>query len=190
MTELSDAIASRTRFEGISPPVQAAAEVNLHLSMCRAPRLEDCWRCTNELDDIRRSVSAAGQVWRQRVVDERQRQAAYLYSIIQSAEESEGGGPDGDVQEAFDQGILYAAKAVCKNWAGDTEWPSLVPEFAEEIASRSVEGSPLPSRWERVVKAATAWRERIVDPPNPWADREDLALIAAVDALDEGSEAS
>lgn len=182
MTELSDAIASRTRFEGISPQVRAAAEVNLHLSMCRAPKIEDCWRCTNELDEIRRTVAAAQSAIAPR---ERERVAAYLYSIIQSSEESEDGGPDGDVQEAFDAGIMYAAKAILTNWAGDTEWTSLLPEFAEEIASRSVEGSPLPSRWERVIKAAQAWRERIVDEPNLWADREDLALIDAIDALSE-----
>lgn len=115
---------------------------------------------------------------------ERERQAAYLYSIIQSAEESEDGGPDGDVQQAFDDGIMYAAKAILKNWAGDTEWTALLPESADEITRRSVEGSALPDRWEQVVKAAVAWRERIVDPPNMWADREDLTLIAAVDALE------
>lgn len=38
-------------------------------------------------------------------------------------------------------------------------------------------------RWRPVVDAARAWRARITSPPNAWADDEDFALIAAVDAL-------
>jgi hypothetical protein len=114
---------------------------------------------------------------------ERERQAAYLYSIVQSAEESEDVLLN-DVQQAYDAGIMYAANAVLKNWAGGTEWAASIPEYADEITRWLDDRLPLPDRCEQVVKAATAWRERIADHPELWADREDLALIAAVDALE------
>lgn len=46
-----------------------------------------------------------------------------------------------------------------------------------------------PAKWIQLIRddhgilaAARAWRARIVDPPNMWADDQDFALIAAVDA--------
>jgi hypothetical protein len=39
---------------------------------------------------------------------------------------------------------------------------------------------------DAVVQAAIAWRDRIHDDPNLWADETDFALIAAVDALRAG----
>lgn len=36
---------------------------------------------------------------------------------------------------------------------------------------------------QAVIDAAEAWVERIVDPPNLWADDEDFALISALAAL-------
>jgi hypothetical protein len=41
-------------------------------------------------------------------------------------------------------------------------------------------------RLRPVVEAARAWVKRIVDPPNLWADEQDFALIAAVDAFGAG----
>jgi hypothetical protein len=35
----------------------------------------------------------------------------------------------------------------------------------------------------KVVFAAVAWRKRIKSAPNMWADKEDFALIEAVDAF-------
>jgi hypothetical protein len=75
---------------------------------------------------------------------ERQRQAAYLYSIIQSAENSEDGGPETLPEIAFDAGILYAARCLLENWAGDNDWTADLYEYAEEICSRTDAGSRLP----------------------------------------------
>lgn len=120
---------------------------------------------------------------------ERNRQAAYLYSIIQSAEESEGGGPETDVERAYDAGILYAARAVLENWAGDNDWTEDLHEYADEIRSRTVEGTPLPDAERKVFDAAVAWHEAkrgwLMDDPDRRADPEDLALLAAVDALED-----
>lgn len=126
---------------------------------------------------------------------ERQRQAAYLYSIIQSAENSEDGAAETDVQRAYDQGILYAARAVLENWASDSDWTTLsgaVPEgweYAEEIRNRVVPGSPLPNAEREVFEAAITWCEAqrgwFLDDPDRRATPEDLALIAAVDALED-----
>jgi hypothetical protein len=75
---------------------------------------------------------------------ERQRQAAYLYSIIQSAENSEGGGPETLPEISFDAGILYAARCLLENWAGDNDWTTDLYEYADEIRARTDPGSPLP----------------------------------------------
>jgi hypothetical protein len=57
----------------------------------------------------------------------------------------------------------------------------------EEGVSEQVEGlRDELRRAQSVIEAAKAWRARIVDPPDTWADNEALALIAAVDALDHG----
>lgn len=39
-----------------------------------------------------------------------------------------------------------------------------------------------------VIQAALAWRDAITSPPNAWADREDFALIAAVDTYRGGAD--
>ena len=126
---------------------------------------------------------------------ERHRQAAYLYSIIQSAENSEGGSPETDVQRAYDAGILYAARAVLENWAKDTDWTTLagaVPDgwkYADEIRARTKPGTPLPDAERKVFDAAVEWcdarRGWFEDDPERRAEPEDLALIAAVDAFGE-----
>lgn len=124
---------------------------------------------------------------------ERHRQAAYLYSIIQSAEESDGGGPETDVERAYDAGILYAARALVENWAGDNDWTADLYEYADEIRSRTAEGTPLPDTERKVFEAAVAWcdanRGYFLDDPDKRAATEDLALIAAVDALEDLGEA-
>lgn len=119
---------------------------------------------------------------------ERRRQAAYLYSIIQSAESSEGGGPETDVERAYDAGILYAARMVLDNETADNDWTTDLYEYEDEIRARSVPGTPLPDTERKVVDAAVAWWERyrgwFTDDPDR-AEPEDLALIAAIDALEE-----
>lgn len=138
---------------------------------------------------------AAAEVARLRRVGtevERHRQAAYLYSIIQSAEESEGGGPETDVERAYDAGILYAARMVLDNEAGDTDWTTDLHEYADEIRQRTVPGTPLPAGERKVFDAAVEWcdanRGFLLDDPGRRAAAEDLALIAAVAALEaEGS---
>lgn len=52
-----------------------------------------------------------------------------------------------------------------------TDEDALGPSFREQIAAM-----------RPVVEAARSWRNRIVSPPNLWADDEDFAVIAAVDA--------
>lgn len=120
---------------------------------------------------------------------ERHRQAAYLYSIIQSAENSEDGGPTTDAERAFDAGLMYAARAVLENWAEDNDWTEDLHEYADEIRARVVPGSPLPNSERGVVDAAISWTEAhrgwFMDDPDRRADEEDLALIVAVDALEE-----
>jgi hypothetical protein len=54
-----------------------------------------------------------------------------------------------------------------------------------DVAQRVVAALALTAAERDVVEAAKAWRARIVDPPNLWADDEDHALIAAVDALSD-----
>lgn len=117
---------------------------------------------------------------------ERHRQAAYLYSIIQSAENSEDGGPETDVEKAYDAGILYAARMVLDNAAGDNDWTVDLYEYADEIRARTVPGTPLPDRERTVVEAAIAWREAVLDSPGSPLEREAAtALVAAVDELPE-----
>lgn len=55
--------------------------------------------------------------------------------------------------------------------------------WGEVCASAGPDGlvELLPDR-HGVMAAARAWRARITSPPNHWADDEDFALIAAVDA--------
>ena len=67
---------------------------------------------------------------------ERHRQAAYLYSIVQSAEESGDAGETTDTTRVYDAGILYAASVLINNWCGDDDPRQDVPEYAEEIARR------------------------------------------------------
>lgn len=116
---------------------------------------------------------------------ERHRQAAYLYSVIQSAENSEDGGPDNDVEKAYDAGIMYAARALLDNWAGDNDWTSDLHEYADEIHARTVPGTPLPDGALRVVEAAGIWREAIEDDLVFEKLRAEEALIAAVAALED-----
>lgn len=115
---------------------------------------------------------------------ERERQCAYLYSIIQSAEESEGGGPETDVERAYDAGILYAARMLLFNEAGDTDWRAELYEYADEIRRRTEPGTPLPGRERKVVEAALAWREAFDDPEADMNGPADV-LARAVDALDQ-----
>lgn len=121
--------------------------------------------------------------------NERNRQAAYLYSIIQSAENSEDGGPSTDVERAYDAGIMYAARMVLDNEAGDNDWTADLYEYADEIRSRTVPGTPLPDAERKVFDAAVEWCEAkrgwMLDDPDRRVDPEDLALIAAVDALED-----
>lgn len=113
---------------------------------------------------------------------ERHRQAAYLYSIIQSAENSEGGEPNTDVERAFDAGIMYAARLVLDNESGDNDWTVDLYEYADEIHRRSVPGTPLPDSDQAVVRAAREWREMTADGERD--EETEHALAAAVDALD------
>lgn len=94
---------------------------------------------------------------------ERHRQAAYLYSIIQSAENSEDGGPEGPVQEAFDAGIMYAARALLDNWAQDNDWTQDLYEYAEEIRERTVPGTPLPDLDAMVTEVLTVFRGELAE---------------------------
>lgn len=123
---------------------------------------------------------------------ERNRQAAYLYSIIQAAENSEDGAAETDVERAYDAGILYAARAVLENWSGDNDWTVDLDEYVDEIRDRVVAGSPLPDAERKVFDAAVEWCEAkrgwMLDDPDRRADPEDLALIAAVDALEDQPE--
>jgi hypothetical protein len=100
---------------------------------------------------------------------ERHRQAAYLYSIIQSAENSEGGGPETIPEKAFDAGILYAARCLLENWAGDTEWTVDLYEYADEIRSRTDPGHPLPQ--------VTAYRYETPDGDEILLDPRDVTII-------------
>jgi hypothetical protein len=119
---------------------------------------------------------------------ERARQAAYLYSIIQSAENSECGGPEGDVEVAYDAGILYAARMVLDNAAGENDWRADLYEYADEIRSRTVPGTPLPGRERKVFDAAIAWREAVRDDLIAVTLTAEGALVAAVDDLEAGDE--
>lgn len=67
---------------------------------------------------------------------ERHRQAAYLYSIIQSAEENEGD-EETVATRIYDAGIIYAAACLINNWAGSDDPRQDVPEYAAEIDARN-----------------------------------------------------
>lgn len=119
---------------------------------------------------------------------ERHRQAAHLYSIIQSAENSEDGGPTTDVERAFDAGIMYAARNVLENWAGSNDDTADLVEYADEIRARCAPGTPLPYGERTVFERALEWREAVAyrsEYGNNGEDvgRAELALCGAIDAL-------
>jgi hypothetical protein len=67
VTELSDALASRRGyghdpFVGLSPVELAAAEVDLHLSTCDEPYLEDCALCQVRLARLRTLIGVVRPV--------------------------------------------------------------------------------------------------------------------------------
>lgn len=62
MTELSDAIASKERYDVLTPAERAVAEKNPHLSFCREPELGACRRCQWELDNLREVLRLASPV--------------------------------------------------------------------------------------------------------------------------------
>lgn len=73
---------------------------------------------------------------------ERHRLAAYLYSIIQSAENSEDGEAETPLEKAYDAGILYAARMLLDGADGDHPWTEDLEEYAEELRLRVVPGEP------------------------------------------------
>lgn len=73
---------------------------------------------------------------------ERHRLAAYLYSIIQSAENSEDGEAQTPLEKAYDNGILYAARMLLDGADGDHPWTEDLEEYAEELRLRVVPGQP------------------------------------------------
>jgi hypothetical protein len=67
VTELSDALASRRGyghdpFAGLSPVELAAAEVDLHLSTCDEPYLEDCALCQVRVAALRKLIGVVRPV--------------------------------------------------------------------------------------------------------------------------------
>lgn len=66
---------------------------------------------------------------------ERNRQAAFLYSVVQSAEELEETAKTA-LEHAYDLGIIYAASLLLSGESGSTDWPTEVPEYADEIRDR------------------------------------------------------
>ncbi|WP_213452871.1 hypothetical protein [Rhizomonospora bruguierae] len=82
-----------------------------------------------------------------------------------------------DLDEKRDRAMTRYATRVR---AQDAAQPS---QTAASDPGRAGEGDGSPDTAEAVVAAAIAWRKRITSHPNLWADDEDFALIAAVDAL-------
>jgi hypothetical protein len=73
---------------------------------------------------------------------ERHRLAAYLCSIIQSAENSEDGEAQTPLEKAYDNGILYAARMLLDGADEGAPWTEHCEDYAEELRLRVVPGEP------------------------------------------------
>ena len=76
-------------------------------------------------------------------MSDNERLAAYLFSIVQSAENSEDGAAATPLEKAYDQGILYAAKMLLDGADGGDYWPEHCgPTWADELRELMAPGVP------------------------------------------------